>query len=125
MFFYRISQEREQKMSVDIGLPNLGFDSREARIVEWLKRPGDQIRRGEAIALVESDKANVELESIADGTILEQLFAAGDVAPVGATIARVGQAASQPAAVAAAPTDQATRPISHVAPRVPHDHGVG
>src|SRR5579871_4374209 len=114
-------------MPVDIVLPNLGFDSREARIVEWLKQPGDQIRKGEAIALVESDKANVELESIADGTILEQLYAAGDVAPVGATIARVGQAGQQSAPTRAAPaeqTEQPARQISPVARRMAEEHGV-
>src|SRR5690348_7655344 len=79
-------------MPVDIVMPNLGFDTREARIIEWHKRPGDAVRKGELIAIVESDKSNVELESIADGTVLELLFAEGQVAPVGAAIARVGQA---------------------------------
>lgn len=77
-------------MPTDILMPNMGFDTQSARIVEWLKHPGDSVRRGEVIAIIESDKANVELESIAEGTLLEQVAAADTEVQVGAVIARVG-----------------------------------
>ena len=74
-------------------MPNLGFDTQAARLIEWLKQPGETVKRGDLLAVIESDKANVELESVAAGILLEQLVVAGDEAAVGAVIARVGTAA--------------------------------
>ena len=53
----------------EIVLPNLGFGMEEGRLLAWLKHPGDTVRKGEAIAEVESDKANVELEAVVDGVL--------------------------------------------------------
>jgi pyruvate dehydrogenase E2 component (dihydrolipoamide acetyltransferase) len=50
------------------------------------------VEKGELIAIVESDKSNVELESIASGIVLEHLFPAGEAAPVGASGTRNGRA---------------------------------
>lgn len=97
-------------MSTEIVMPNLGFDTQEGLLVEWLKQPGDAVRKGEVIAIIESDKANVELESVAGGRLLEQLYAAGDTVPVGATIARIGSG-DAPAA-AAAPTPIEATPVA-------------
>ena len=80
-------------MATEIVMPNLGFDTQAARLIEWLKQPGDTVQRGDLLAVIESDKANVELESVAAGVLLEQLVVAGDEAAVGAVIARVGTAA--------------------------------
>jgi pyruvate dehydrogenase E2 component (dihydrolipoamide acetyltransferase) len=77
---------------IDIVMPNLGFDTQEARIIEWLKQPGDTLRKGEVIAVIESDKANVELEAIADGVLVQQVFPADTMVSVGAVIARLGTA---------------------------------
>lgn len=78
-------------MSTDIVMPNLGFDTQEGKLIEWLKQPGERVTKGEAIAVIESDKANVELESVGEGVLLEQLFPEGEDIAVGAVIARVGQ----------------------------------
>jgi pyruvate dehydrogenase E2 component (dihydrolipoamide acetyltransferase) len=77
---------------IDIVMPNLGFDTQEARIIEWLKQPGDALRKGEVIAVIESDKANVELEAIADGVLVEHVFPADTMVSVGAVIAHLGTA---------------------------------
>src|SRR3990172_1771152 len=77
-------------MAVDIIMPNLGFDAGSGRLIEWLKQPGDRVARGEVIAIIESDKANVELESITAGVLLEHLYGAGEEAAVGEVIARIG-----------------------------------
>jgi len=88
-------------MTTNIVMPNLGFDTQESKLFEWLKQPGDRISKGEPIAIIESDKANVELESVADGLVLELLYEAGEDVTVGAVIARVGQDNEQvPAATA-------------------------
>ena len=77
-------------MAHDIVMPNAGFDAQEGRLLEWLKQPGDSVQKGEAIALIESDKANVELESIAAGVVLALMCQPDEEVKVGTIIACVG-----------------------------------
>ncbi len=77
-------------MAHDIVMPNAGFDAQTASLVEWLKQPGETIQKGEAIAVIETDKADVELESMAAGVVLEVLCQPGEEVQVGVIIARVG-----------------------------------
>jgi pyruvate dehydrogenase E2 component (dihydrolipoamide acetyltransferase) len=91
-------------MAADIVMPNAGFDTQEARILEWLVKPGDTVNKGDIIAVIESDKANVELESLASGTVLDLLYEANVDIPVGATIARIGSQDETPASAAPAVT---------------------
>ncbi len=79
-------------MTTTIVMPNLGFDTQTARLIEWRKKPGDPVEKGEIIAVIESDKASVELESAADGIVLELLCQVDEDVPVGAVIARIGEA---------------------------------
>jgi pyruvate dehydrogenase E2 component (dihydrolipoamide acetyltransferase) len=85
-------------MATEIIMPNAGFDTQEARIIEWLVSPGDSINKGDVIAIIESDKANVELESLASGTVIELLYEEDTTIPIGAVIARVGSSDETPAA---------------------------
>ena len=82
-------------MNTDIIMPNLGFDTQEGKLIEWLKQPGDPVTKGEPIAIIESDKANVELESVAEGLLLQHFYSEGQDVAVGAVIARVGQGSEQ------------------------------
>lgn len=93
-------------MATEIVMPNMGFDTQEARLIEWLKQPGDVVKKGDLIAVIESDKANVELESVASGILLEQLVAADTDVPVGSVIARIGtpEERAKPASAAPAAT---------------------
>jgi len=77
-------------MATDIVMPNLGFDTQSAQVIEWYKHPGEQIEKGELLALVEADKSNVDLESIVSGILLETLVPLGEDVDVGTVIARVG-----------------------------------
>ncbi|MCL4875688.1 MAG: 2-oxo acid dehydrogenase subunit E2 [Anaerolineae bacterium] len=104
-------------MATEIVMPNLGFDAQQGRLIEWLKQPGDSVQKGEIIAVVESDKANVELESVASGVVLELLSAAGEEVSVGAVIARIGQPGETPAK-AASPPPAVTVEVSPVARRL-------
>lgn len=70
-------------MRVRIDLPALGFDMESARLNLWSKSVGDAVTEGETIAEIETEKATVELESPATGTIVELCFAAGVDVPVG------------------------------------------
>lgn len=70
-------------------VPKLGMSTTDVDIVEWLVSVGDRVRRGQALALVESDKAQIEIEASEDGVVVEILAAPGATIPVGAPIARL------------------------------------
>src|SRR5262245_1332052 len=108
-------------MATEIQLPALSPTMTEGKIVKWLKKEGDSISSGEAIAEVETDKSNLEVEAFDDGVLLKILVAEGETGKVGAPIAVIGQkgekvevsaapakaAAPAPAAASAAPTPPA------------------
>jgi pyruvate dehydrogenase E2 component (dihydrolipoamide acetyltransferase) len=111
-------------MAVDIVMPNLGFDTQSGRLIEWVKKPGDSVARGEIIAIVESDKANVELESAASGILLETLFEPDTEIKVGTVIARIGQPDERRSSSPQPPTSSPAVDISPVAKRLAEDHGI-
>ena len=73
-------------MRIPITMANLGYDMERGKIVSWSKQVGETVERGEVIAEVETDKTNVEMESLASGTLVEVTRAAGDEVPVGEVI---------------------------------------
>jgi pyruvate dehydrogenase E2 component (dihydrolipoamide acetyltransferase) len=75
----------------DINMPKLSDTMEEGTIVEWKKKSGDQVKAGDVLAEVESDKATFDLEADADGT-LQILVEQGVPAKIGAPIARIGDA---------------------------------
>jgi pyruvate dehydrogenase E2 component (dihydrolipoamide acetyltransferase) len=77
-------------MAEFIVMPKLGFDMREGVLNNWLKQLGESVTKGEIVAEIESDKATLELESQAGGVLLQFLADPGDVVPVGANLAIVG-----------------------------------
>jgi pyruvate dehydrogenase E2 component (dihydrolipoamide acetyltransferase) len=74
-------------MSNEITMPKLSDTMEEGKILRWLKHPGDKIARGEAIAEVETDKADMVLESFDEGVLDQIKLNEGESAPVGAVIA--------------------------------------
>lgn len=82
-------------MATEIVMPNLGFDAQSAVILEWYKKVGDAVSKGEVIALIEADKSNVELQSIASGTLIDILVPVDQSVEVGTVIARVGEATTE------------------------------
>src|SRR5208337_4897299 len=74
-------------MSNEITMPKLSDTMEEGKILRWLKHPGDKIARGEAIAEVETDKADMVLESFEEGVLDQIKLNEGESAPVGAVIA--------------------------------------
>ncbi|HVP62897.1 MAG TPA: pyruvate dehydrogenase complex dihydrolipoamide acetyltransferase [Myxococcaceae bacterium] len=77
-------------MATEVQLPALSPTMTEGKIVKWLKKEGDSVSSGEAIAEVETDKSNLEVESFDDGVLLEILVAEGETGKVGAPIAVIG-----------------------------------
>ena len=86
-------------------MPVLGADMDEGTLVEWLVKPGDQIHKGDVIAVVDTAKSAIEVESFHTGTVAELITPAGETVPVGtvlATITEAGEEAGEPAAAAGA-----------------------
>ncbi|MBX7252106.1 MAG: hypothetical protein K1X50_08980, partial [Candidatus Promineofilum sp.] len=78
-------------MAEYIVMPKLGFDMREGVLNNWVKQVGEMVNRGDVVAEIESDKATLELEAQVAGVLLKTLHGPGDVVPVGANLAIVGQ----------------------------------
>ena len=72
--------------SHDIFMPALSSTMTEGKIVEWLKKPGEKVARGESVLVVESDKADMDVEAFQEGFLGAILMPAGSTAPVGETI---------------------------------------
>jgi len=107
----------------DITMPKMGFDMTEGTIVRWLKKVGDFVNKGEAVAEIETDKVTIEIESFVSGTLSEIVSPAGSRTAVGGVIARTsdGAGATQTAPAAApvaavAPTAAPVAPVVAVAP---------
>ncbi len=75
----------------DIFMPALSSTMTEGKIVSWTKAAGDKVTKGETVLVVESDKADMDVESFYDGYLATILVAAGHEAPVGATIALIAE----------------------------------
>lgn len=75
----------------DIFMPALSSTMTEGKIVEWVKSPGDKIEKGETVVVVESDKADMDVESFNEGFLAAILVQAGDTAPVGQAIALIAE----------------------------------
>ena len=74
-------------MSSEITMPKLSDTMEEGKILRWLKHPGDEIHHGDQIAEVETDKADMVLESFDEGVLEQIKLSEGESAPVGAVIA--------------------------------------
>lgn len=74
-------------MATDVILPVLGMAQDSGKIVEWLKTEGDAVTQGEPLVTVETDKALVDLEAPASGTLARVSARAGDEVPVAQVIA--------------------------------------
>jgi pyruvate dehydrogenase E2 component (dihydrolipoamide acetyltransferase) len=105
---------------IDFRMPSLGADMEKGTVVEWLKKPGDRIARGDVVAVVETQKGAFEIEVFADGVLAEVLVPVGTETPVGAILARIeGEGAAPAPAIQPATTPAAPPPAAiAVAPPV-------
>ena len=91
-------------------MPSLGADMQFGTIVEWRVKPGDSVKHGDVVALVETEKGVIEVEIFENGVVESLMVQPGQKVPVGTTLATLsGDAkkaeapAAQPAAIAPAP----------------------
>jgi len=112
---------------IDIFMPALSSTMTEGKIVSWLKSEGDAVRAGEAIMVVESDKADMDVEAFEDGYLAKIVVGEGEQAEVGALVGvivanevDIASVQSAPAATAAvaAPAVVVATPVA-AAPTAP------
>lgn len=113
-------------MIYDIFMPALSSTMTEGKIVSWTKSPGDKVEKGETVLVVESDKADMDVESFNEGYLAAILVPAGEEAPVGATLglvveteaeiaeaqAKAGSGGGSSAAPTATPAPQQPEPVA-------------
>ena len=75
----------------EIFMPALSSTMSEGKIVSWLKQPGDQLAQGESVLVVESDKAEMDVECFHSGILAAVLLPAGSTSPVGETLALIAE----------------------------------
>lgn len=80
-----------QLYASQITMPALSSTMKEGRVVTWLKNEGDEISAGEAIMVVESDKADMDVEAFEDGYLAKIVVAEGEMAPVGQAVALIAE----------------------------------
>jgi pyruvate dehydrogenase E2 component (dihydrolipoamide acetyltransferase) len=109
-------------------MPSLGADMQAGTLVEWRVAPGDRVRRGDVVAVIDTDKAVIEVEIWEDGVVEAILVGPGSKVPVGTPLARLrseaAAAAPAPKPVPVAPPAAARVHATPVARRLAHELGV-
>lgn len=113
-------------MATEIKMPQLSDTMSSGKILTWKCNEGSVVKRGDILAEVETDKANLEIESFFNGTLLKISVPAGSIAKVGEVIAVIGQPGEsvltptqQKPVGTAAPTPSAATPAAQPAPSTP------
>ena len=84
-------------------MPSLGADMEAGTLVQWMIKPGDAVKRGQVVAVVETQKGAIDVEIWEDGTIDQLVVEAGKKVPVGEVLALLHAAGKTAAALPAKP----------------------
>ncbi len=104
----------------EVNMPRLSDTMEEGTIARWLKSPGDEIKKGDILAEIETDKATMDLEAYEAGTLQQILVQEGETVPIGQAVALIGSgAAAQPAAQPAPATAKTGADGAGAAPAAP------
>jgi pyruvate/2-oxoglutarate dehydrogenase complex dihydrolipoamide acyltransferase (E2) component len=76
-------------MKINLKLTRVGMNMAEATIAKWHKQPGESFKTGDVLYEIETDKVTQEVTATSDGTLLEILVPAGEIAEVGAAVCSV------------------------------------
>src|SRR2546423_4686910 len=74
----------------EVNMPRLSDTMQEGTIARWLKKPGDEVKKGDVLAEIETDKATMDLESYDAGVLEQILVQEGETAPIGQAVAIIG-----------------------------------
>jgi 2-oxoglutarate dehydrogenase E2 component (dihydrolipoamide succinyltransferase) len=102
-------------MAIEIKIPKVGESISEVQISEWLKSAGDQVRKDEPLAIIDSEKTTFELPATDSGTLTKILHQAGETVSVGSVIAQL-EPGETPAPAPAPPPADASKQESKPAP---------
>ena len=92
-------------MATTVVMPKMGYDMTQGKIVQWLKKPGDRVEKGEPIAEIETEKVNIQIEAFTSGEMLKILVPEGETVPVGQPIALIGEPGEKPEEVPPPPPE--------------------
>src|SRR4051812_42914730 len=79
-------------MATDVTMPRLSDSMEEGTILKWIVAEGGEVKRGEPLCEIETDKANMTYEADTDGTLIEIVVPEGETVELGEVIARIGEA---------------------------------
>ncbi|KRE81680.1 2-oxo acid dehydrogenase subunit E2 [Arthrobacter sp. Soil763] len=96
----------------DFLMPSLGADMEHGKIVEWLVKPGDYVRRGDLVAVVDTDKTVMDVESFQEGVVADLLVDIGETVPVGTPLARITATPAEVGAPGEAPLPRPATPAA-------------
>src|SRR5512135_641292 len=100
-------------------MPSLGADMTSGTVVEWLVKPGDEVRRGQIVAVVDTDKAAIEVEAYEEGVVTDLLVPAGQTVAVGTVLARLAPLGGDKSGPSARPPAPAVPDVTPVATAPP------
>src|SRR4051812_3368743 len=83
-------------MASDVTMPRLSDSMEEGTILKWLVDEGGEVKRGEALVEIETDKANMTYDADTDGVLIEVVAKEGDTLAIGEVIARIGEEGEKP-----------------------------
>ena len=101
---------------VDFRMPSLGADMEAGTLVEWLIKPGDRVKRGDVVAVVETQKGAIEIEIFEAGKIEQLLVGLNTKVPVGTPLARIRTEPEEPLAAVTAASLPAAPAVPPAAP---------
>ena len=111
-------------MATQVIMPKLSPTMEEGQISRWLKKEGDKVSMGEPLAEIDTDKATMEMQALANGVLRKIIVGEGQAAPLGQLIAIIGEPnediaslISEAPAAAPAPAKQEEKPAEQPAPR--------
>lgn len=99
-------------------MPSLGADMTDGTVTKWLVKPGDPVKRGDIVAEIETDKADMEVEIWEDGVIEELVVAEGEKVPIGTLLATLHAVGASAAAAAPVETVAVPPPPAPIAKEV-------
>ena len=79
-------------MASEVTMPRLSDSMEEGTVLKWLVEEGGEVKRGEPLVEIETDKANMTYEADSDGVLVEIVAKEGDTLAIGEVIARIGDA---------------------------------
>lgn len=101
---------------IEFRMPTLGAEMEAGTLVQWLKQPGDALKRGDIVAVVDTEKGAIEIEVFDDGVLDRVLIPPGQKVPVGTPLALIRAVGEAPSAAGPVAAPAVTAPTVSAAP---------